>query len=1014
MAGLFGKNKLKEMAQGITTDDVMQFIEIVKTWHKDYEHGTLKSDKETSREQAYNRDFFINILGYTEKPADPWSFEPKATTEKGQLPDAVISYKGESIAAVVELKGASIPLDRPQQREGNMSPVQQGFKYKTQYRRCPFVIVSNFYEFRLYQDNQLDYEVWSLDDLVNPDDDYISFKSWYILLKAENFIAKTGISMTESILSEIRIDQEAISNKFYQEYKNARLDLLRDLWKKNEEVRYSIDFGINKAQKIVDRLVFVFFAEDRGLLPDNILMKVIESAKNSAFGGSIWNVLKAFFDAIDMGSEKLEIPDGYNGGLFKSDAELNNLRIGDEVLLKLAELGKYDFVDDLSVEILGHIFEQSISDLEEIKAKVKEGDDFKDLAISRRKRDGIFYTPGYIVRYIVDNSLGAYLREHEEKFKKEVGLKENIQDINYTKREHQAYFKYQKFLQEIKVLDPACGSGAFLVYVFDYLLAENKRVDHILGNTLFGLDGYVKNILQNNIYGVDLNEESVEITKLSLWLKTAQKGKHLAAMDSNIKCGNSLIDDPEVAGNKAFDWQKEFPEIFANGGFDVVVMNPPYVDSESMTLNIPEQRAFLAKYFVNTAGNWDLYIPFIELAFNLIKDGGYTSFITPDKWIAKPFGEATRTSYMPYFSRIAFAGREVFSDAKVDSVITTIYKKQTKTLTSLDAKETNFPTINSVKKDIIQPPYTLDFLISNNLSIIDKIDKNRAKVSDYAVCDGSCATSDAYKLKDLVEDSRIVNDGFMRMINTGTISKFVSRWGYSPMTYLGDKYLTPVINTTRFANEFGNSYYRKAIQPKLIIKGMTLLDICPDFDAQIVPGKTTILLISEDENNLRFLLVLLNSQLPIFYIKQKYSASSYNGGITFTKEMIGGFPIANFSDKEREFMIKTSQSYINLHSKLQENSHRFMSLVMNEFSIDKAPSKISTWYYLDFSDFTKALKTKLSLTQKDDLLELWNKYQPQLAALDAEIKALDKEIDQKVYELYGLTPEEIAIVEEAY
>jgi type II restriction/modification system DNA methylase subunit YeeA len=128
------------------------------------------------------------------------------------------------------------------------------------------------------------------------------------------------------------------------------------------------------------------------------------------------------------------------------------------------------------------------------------------------------------------------------------------------KKENEAYQAYQHILQNIKVLDPACGSGAFLVKVFDYLYAENKRVGQIV-KSLFDDDEIYKSILRHNIYGVDLNPESVEITKLSLWLKSAQKGKKLNNLDDNIKCGNSLIDDPAVAGDRAFDWQKEFSDI---------------------------------------------------------------------------------------------------------------------------------------------------------------------------------------------------------------------------------------------------------------------------------------------------------------------------------------------------------------------------------------------------------------------------------------------------------------------
>lgn len=181
MAGLFGRNKLREIADQVFIDGINEKLALIASWHNDYYHGSLKSDKETSREQAYNQDFFMRVLNYTEKPHSPYSFEPKATTVLRQLPDALLSYTDvdksiNSVAAVVELKGATVALDRPQQREGNLSPVQQAFKYKTQYRVCPFVVVSNFYELRLYADNQLDYERWTLDDLVDPTDDYVKFR----------------------------------------------------------------------------------------------------------------------------------------------------------------------------------------------------------------------------------------------------------------------------------------------------------------------------------------------------------------------------------------------------------------------------------------------------------------------------------------------------------------------------------------------------------------------------------------------------------------------------------------------------------------------------------------------------------------------------------------------------------------------------------------------------------------------------------------------------------------------
>jgi len=154
MAKLFGENKLRELASLFSADDFREELSIVRAWQHDFHKGSLKSDKETSREQAYNHAFFVRILGYVEKPTAPFTIEPKSSTDFGQLPDARLGYfdpsRGvEHTAAVVELKDASTSLDRPQRRDGNLSPVQQGFKYKPQYVNCPFVIVSNFFELRL-------------------------------------------------------------------------------------------------------------------------------------------------------------------------------------------------------------------------------------------------------------------------------------------------------------------------------------------------------------------------------------------------------------------------------------------------------------------------------------------------------------------------------------------------------------------------------------------------------------------------------------------------------------------------------------------------------------------------------------------------------------------------------------------------------------------------------------------------------------------------------------------------
>jgi len=248
----------------------------------------------------------------------------------------------------------------------------------------------------------------------------------------------------------------------------------------------------------------------------------------------------------------------------------SDLKIDDIVLEKDSlKLSKYDFNTEVDVNILGHIFEHSLNEIEEITAEL-QGEKL-DKKKSKRKKDGVFYTPKYITKYIVENTVGTLCNEK----KVELQINNLLIDENYRKKDRKINEKgkklfktlndYKDWLLTLKILDPACGSGAFLNQTLDFLIAEHKQADDLIAELtgeslrIFDTD---KSILENNIYGVDINEESVEIAKLSLWLRTAQRGRPLSDLSGNIKCGNSLIDDTEVAGDKAFDWHKEFPHVF--------------------------------------------------------------------------------------------------------------------------------------------------------------------------------------------------------------------------------------------------------------------------------------------------------------------------------------------------------------------------------------------------------------------------------------------------------------------
>ena len=448
--------------------------------------------------------------------------------------------------------------------------------------------------------------------------------------------------------------EDAITKKLYKDYSEFKRALYHNLVELNPEFDKLLLF--KKTQKLLDRFLFIFFAEDRLLLPTNLIFRINLEWKNlmkMRMTVSLYERYKVYFNDLNVGA-KVTLPAfgkktgdaieaefeifAYNGGLFVPDEVLDNVKIDDEVLHVYTEkMSHYDFDSDVDVNILGHIFENSLNEIDEIKSEI-EGETV-DKTKTRRKKDGVFYTPKYITKYIVDNTVGKLCTEKKAELKLADEDYTNDKKIQTkTKKAHlDKLTDYRAWLLQLTICDPACGSGAFLNQALEFLIAEHRYVDELqaklMGDSMI-LSDVETSILENNIYGVDLNDESVEIAKLSLWLRTAQKGRKLNSLNSNIKCGNSLIDDPEVVGDKAFSWEKEFPEVFARGGFDVVIGNPPYVDNRGFDKS---ELSFLYWKYPNSfkksgtdkfrTTKLNLIAPFIELNLNILKNGGLISYI---------------------------------------------------------------------------------------------------------------------------------------------------------------------------------------------------------------------------------------------------------------------------------------------------------------------------------------------------------------------------------------------------
>ncbi len=1034
MAQLFKKNIIKEKLVNFEILDFDEKIEVLKSWKSMQDNKTLAKSTEIELQWPFGEKFFSNILWYKNIWEKGYSmkFEPKVPVW-GQKADIGLGFFWENIdkmKVVVELKDARISLDKPQQRAGNLTPVQQAFKYKPYFKECDFIIVSNFVEIRLYLDSYYDYEVWTIDELVDPKNNYFNFRKFYYLLCKKNLIKKTWDSNTKSLLSAIRIQEKEITKKFYWEYTVLRKELFKDIVKNNPWFKKSeLDFLLNKTQKIIDRIIFIHFCEDLNLLPQWKLKEVIEYWEKSL--STTWETLQNFFRAVDSGSEKLWIPDWYNWGLFHTDEQLKKLKIWDEICKKFVDLWDYDFADDLSVNILWHIFEQSISDIEELKDKIRKQE---EPTLSKRKKDWVFYTPEYIVDYIVKNSVGKKIDDWEEELTKKHNLKEDITDKNYTKRAISVYTELQEKVQNIKVLDPACGSGAFLVKVFDFLYDKNKEIskklqDLWVNQWLFASESYFKTILQNNIFWVDLNEESVEITKLSLWLKTAIKWKKLANLDSNIKCWNSLIDDPEVAWDKAFNWKQEFPEIFQDWGFDIIVGNPPYVNIERLE---KKDKNFLFNKYNSCKWRTDLYIAFIESNLLKLSKNGVLWYIIPYALVNQNYWKKLREMILKkYYINEIFdlSNYMVFGDAKVKSLILLISNKNNlnKTKISIVNSWKDFQSGNISNHYVNQESFfkLKEFKFeTKNISFLFWIKKILEKniVLFWDICFIAYWARLNHK-KEKISKSFYISeekkDFFKPFIEWKNIKRYYWKqlgWlnykkeeHYNPMfkeLFEFEKLMSINVISKKLRFNYDNNWFYNSHTIINCVK----YDLLEKIDYKPLQRKLIKLWNTEKSKNfnIKFLLWILNSTLISWYFYNFLS-----DWLHFFPSDANQLPIKNIPLSEQKPFIEKADFMLENNKILQEKINKFLKRLNSNYPIEKLSTKLKNFFELDFSEFVKELKKKkvvLSLKEQDEWEEYFEEYKKEIVELKAKIDDCDKEIDEMVFELYGLDEEERRVV----
>jgi len=771
-----------------------------------------------------------------------------------------------------------------------------------------------------------------------------------------------------------------VDDAFLQEIERWRELLAKNIASNNEWIDIS---GLNySVQMIIDRIIFLRICEERSIEPENQLQDITNKE-------NIYKELCSLFKRADT---------KYNSGLFHFAKESGEASRADDLTFQLDIDDKtlkdiilnlyypkspYAFLY-IPSDILGQVYERFLGKVIRLtdghRAKVEEKPEV-------RKAGGVFYTPTFIVTNIVINTLGKLL-------------------LGLTPKE----------AVKLKIVDPACGSGTFLLGAFEYLLAwhlkwysendpekwvKNKALVKV-GNDYRLTTSKKKEILLNNIYGVDIDAQAVEVTKLSLLLKVLENAsgqlelgmeRILPDLGNNIKCGNSLVGEdyfsefPEMISQEErnhinpFDWKSAFPEVFAQGGFDVVIGNPPYVDIKSLPNS--EVRFLFSRYY-SANNRINLFAIFIEKVFEIINPKAFRfSMIVPTALLTQESYKKMRQTILEKYQidniirlpNESFGGSAgevkvdtaifVFSNQKTENSKVEIiayegYNRITK-IDSADAKVHGFVNQSEWQKSD-DNVWSIN-IFNNEDTIIQKIETNSAPLEDCADFALGLTPYDKYKghTPSQIENQVFHSDHkkdetFQKLLAGNDVRRYSVEWN-------GEKWIS--YGTWLGAPREKRFFTQKRILVKQIIDWTTKRIWATITEEELYNTQNAFNLLAKSDLSVEYLLGILNSKMMTFYHQKKF--------------------LDEFKMRFQKILIKDAKRFpirpINFNDSAEKAQHdKMVSLVKSMLALHK------------------------SLASAQNPIEK--------ERLEKQIKSADEGIDKLVYELYGLSDEEIKIVEE--
>lgn len=773
--------------------------------------------------------------------------------------------------------------------------------------------------------------------------------------------------------------RKQVGEKLFEDLMSWRILLTNDFKKQNNLTDEELDEGV---QRILDRLIFIRTAEDRKIEP-NVLIGILRSGKPNQYR----QIVKVFRDFDDGFNSKLFAPH-YCEEWKASDNIISEVIKG---LYETKDGYRYDF-SIISADVLGGIYEQYLSFV--------QGRKDEDKSKSKRKSQGIYYTPKYIVEFIVKETLGEVLKK--------------------TKPQE---------IQKIKVLDPACGSGSFLNAAYD------KILESIGSQSLFTKF----DILKDNIYGVDLDTQAVEIAQLNLLLKVLSQKAKLPTLQHNFRVGNSLISGnteklekyfgSDYREQKPFNFQDEFKEVFEQGGFDVIIGNPPYIKEYTNRTAFDDLHD--SPYY---QGKMDIWTLFACRAIDLLKDGGYLSFIAPNNWLTNAGASIFRDKILSegqIIKFVDFGDFKVFKDAGIQTMIfifkkvkpkrsyqTTYAKVADKNVgedtikmllqTNLKAGDGGITKFNATINPNQLTGKNIVFSNQTNDDILNKIEsKKNFELTEKEVGQGIVPNPDVVNNNNILKlpASRIKNEN----IKVGNGVFILDKGYFSKLSAEEIKYIKPVYEPYLIDKYSINDYNKEIIY----ITKKNFKNDAPKLISHLEKFKE----IMDDRRENK------QGKLSFYHLHWPRDECFFEKGEKILSVRKCAIPTFAFTEEEAYVMMsfnvirskRINLKYLTglLNSKLIAFWLRKKGKMQgSNFQIDKEP-------LLNLPLLKPDEKSQEQIAQLvDKVMELYQDFRntskntDKWHLLKQEIEKVEQQIDNEIYKLYGLTNEEIKIIEQ--